>query len=321
LYKGKETILIVRALTFYGLNLKTHVRKTYKRIMSLIRRFTPVSVVSIDIPSGCHPDEGPIKPDALKPKCLISLNVSKKCAEKFSGKSHIFAGRFIPKRFDEKFELHLPQYSEGHDYILLSTTDSIHNMARERNDIFMADCIMNERIRKGKKEYLVRWEGYSEEYDTWEPAAHILGQELLKEFKEAKKKGFKNAYEYNQYKKNHLRKTTAKKVKKELEAPTTKNAVEQVRRKYKSGCGKQQRELSVSDDDKIEVTSSEEHESDSREESEAEKRFSDWIRTMPLSSQSGPSTGKYSRSTLTVGECEEKLNRFLKVLRERAKKT
>ncbi|KRY70869.1 NAD(P)H-hydrate epimerase [Trichinella pseudospiralis] len=87
--------------------------------MSLIRRFTPVSVVSIDIPSGCHPDEGPIKPDALKPKCLISLNVSKKCAEKFSGKSHIFAGRFIPKRFDEKFELHLPQYSEGHDYILL----------------------------------------------------------------------------------------------------------------------------------------------------------------------------------------------------------
>ncbi|KRX94868.1 Chromobox -like protein 2 [Trichinella pseudospiralis] len=207
-------------------------------------------------------------------------------------------------------------------------------MARERNDIFMADCIMNERIRKkaeevdvavnivkGKKEYLVRWEGYSEEYDTWEPAAHILGQELLKEFKEAKKKGFKNAYEYNQYKKNRLRKTTAKKVKKELEAPTTKNAVEQVRRKYKSGSGKQQRELSVSDDDKIEVTSSEEHESDSREESEAEKRFSDWIRTMPLSSQSGPSTGKYSRSTLTVGECEEKLNRFLKVLRERAKKT
>ncbi|KRZ12109.1 NAD(P)H-hydrate epimerase [Trichinella zimbabwensis] len=263
-----------------------------KKFLDLLRAetmFTSIPVVSIDIPSGWHPDEGPIRPDALKPECLISLTVPKKCAEKFSG--------------------------------CLIYKDSIHKMARERNDIFMADCIMNERMRKGKKEYLVRWEGYSEEYDTWEPAGHILGEELLKEFKEAKRNGFKNAREYNQYKEDQLRKTAAKKVKKEFEAPSTKNAGEQVRRKDKSGSGKQQSELSVSGDDKKEVTSGEDQEAEGKEESEAEKKFSQWIRSLPLSAESGPSRSPYSRSTLTIGECEDKLNRFLELLRDRAKKT
>ncbi|KAL1234865.1 Chromobox protein [Trichinella pseudospiralis] len=59
-------------------------------------------------------------------------------------------------------------------------------MVEENGDVFMAECIMNERVRNGKKEYLVRWEGYSEKYDSWEPAEHILGEELFAEFKKAK---------------------------------------------------------------------------------------------------------------------------------------
>ncbi|KRY20855.1 Chromodomain Y-like protein [Trichinella patagoniensis] len=231
-----------------------------------------------------------------------------------------------------------------------SNSNSIQRMATEGSDIYMAECIMNERKRKifnrklkrlmslltllklsvvsicvikkavdfkGKKEYLVRWEGYSKKYDTWEPASHILGYELLQEYNEAKKNGFKNAFEYNKHKENQLGKSAAKKSKKESNAPSTTNAGEQVRRKDKSGSGKQKSELNVSGDDKEEDASVENQEAEGKEESEAANKFCEWIRQLPLSMNSGPSPGLYSRSNLTIGEFEEKLERFLQLLRNR----
>ncbi|KRX47860.1 Chromodomain Y-like protein [Trichinella murrelli] len=229
--------------------------------------------------------------------------------------------------------------------VLFTYKDSIQRMATGGSDIYMAECIMNERKRKrlmslltllklsvvsicvikkavdfkGKKEYLVRWEGYSEKYDTWEPASHILGYELLQEYNEAKKNGFKNAFEYNKHKENQLGKSAAKKSKKESNAPSTKNAGEQVHRKDKSGSGKQKSELNVSGDDKEEDedASVENQEAEGKEESEAANRFCEWIRQLPLSMNSGPSPGLYSRSNLTIGEFEEKMERYLQLLRNR----
>ncbi|KRY28320.1 NAD(P)H-hydrate epimerase, partial [Trichinella spiralis] len=400
-----------------GLHSNPPVKKPYKQIVASVIGFISIPIVSIDIPSGWHADEGPIGPDALQPEAIISLTVPKKCAEKFTGEMHILAGRFVPKTLDKQYELHLPPYSKDHDYTLnwvidpfsntdeiemelekelidlqineelkrkfkndyhsfwlqkqisdlypglwrmvrkfllafpssylvergfsvvtdfltkkeadckspnvlglcISNSNSIQRMAREGSDIYTAECIMNERKRKGKKEYLVRWEGYSEKYDTWEPASHILGYELLQEYNEAKKNGFKNAFEYNKHKENQLGKSAAKKSKKESNAPQTKNAGEQVRRKDKSGGGKQKSELNASGDDKKEDASVVNQEAEGKEESEAAKKFCEWIKQLPLSMNSGPSPGLYSRSNLTIGEFEEKLERFLQLLRDRKK--
>lgn len=32
-----------------------------------------------------------------------------------------------------------------------------------------ADCVLDERTRRGKTEYLLRWTGYSAEHDSWTP--------------------------------------------------------------------------------------------------------------------------------------------------------
>jgi hypothetical protein len=33
--------------------------------------------------------------------------------------------------------------------------------------------ILDERVRKGKKEYLIRWAGYSSDHDSWEPEENV----------------------------------------------------------------------------------------------------------------------------------------------------
>ena len=37
------------------------------------------------------------------------------------------------------------------------------------NAMDAADCVLDERTRRGKTEYLLRWTGYSAEHDSWTP--------------------------------------------------------------------------------------------------------------------------------------------------------
>ncbi|KAL1245091.1 Chromobox protein [Trichinella spiralis] len=169
-------------------------------------------------------------------------------------------------------------------------------MAEENGDVFMAECIMNERVRNGRKEYLVRWEGYSEKYDSWEPAKHILGKELFAEFKKAKENGFKNAHEYNKHKGKKISKTVKKSTKKlpqRQDASSAKNATAKLPQKYKSCNIKHKKQ--PSDNDKQESTPDENHEVEGKEMHQVE-----------------------SRSNLTIGEFETKADQFLRLLRTAA---
>ena len=55
----------------------------------------------------------------------------------------------------------------------------------ENNNYYEVEKIMDRRIVKGKKEYLIKWKGYPENQSTWEPNSHLTYiQELVKKFNE-----------------------------------------------------------------------------------------------------------------------------------------
>ncbi|KAB2031086.1 hypothetical protein ES319_D05G280000v1 [Gossypium barbadense] len=70
----------------------------------------PPVIVSVDIPSGWHVEEGDVGGDGIKPDMLVSLTAPKLCAKKFSGPHHFLGGRFVPPAIAEKYKLQLPQY-------------------------------------------------------------------------------------------------------------------------------------------------------------------------------------------------------------------
>lgn len=56
-------------------------------------------------------------------------------------------------------------------------------------DEFNVEIIRDKRInpRNGVAEYLVKWEGYSEAENTWEPMEHLLCPDLIKQFEDSLK--------------------------------------------------------------------------------------------------------------------------------------
>lgn len=67
-------------------------------------------LVSVDIPSGWHVEEGDISGSSFKPDMLVSLTAPKLCAKKFDGPHHFLGGRFVPPSIVNKYNLHLPPY-------------------------------------------------------------------------------------------------------------------------------------------------------------------------------------------------------------------
>jgi len=49
----------------------------------------------------------------------------------------------------------------------------------QEDQVYEAECIRAQRKRKGRLEYLVKWQGYKEADSTWEPAEHILDDCLV----------------------------------------------------------------------------------------------------------------------------------------------
>ncbi|CAL0305586.1 unnamed protein product [Lupinus luteus] len=67
-------------------------------------------IISIDIPSGWHVEEGDVDDTGIKPDMLVSLTAPKLCAKKFIGPHHFLGGRFVPPAIAEKYKLVLPPY-------------------------------------------------------------------------------------------------------------------------------------------------------------------------------------------------------------------
>lgn len=50
------------------------------------------------------------------------------------------------------------------------------------NDVYTVSKILAKRVCNGRKEYLIKWHGYSKSQSTWEPATNILDQSVIKKF-------------------------------------------------------------------------------------------------------------------------------------------
>ncbi|WOK97653.1 hypothetical protein Cni_G06361 [Canna indica] len=68
------------------------------------------AIISVDIPSGWHVEEGDIAGEGFKPDMLVSLTAPKLCAKKFVGPHHFLGGRFVPPSIINNFKLQLPKY-------------------------------------------------------------------------------------------------------------------------------------------------------------------------------------------------------------------
>ena len=49
-------------------------------------------------------------------------------------------------------------------------------------DIYIVEELLKKRTKKNKTEYLVKWVGWSEQHNSWEPRSNILDKNLIAEF-------------------------------------------------------------------------------------------------------------------------------------------
>ncbi|KDQ20926.1 hypothetical protein BOTBODRAFT_26937 [Botryobasidium botryosum FD-172 SS1] len=112
----------------FGFSFEPPVRAPFDEALPLIAS-SGLPTISVDIPSGWHVENGPIKltreggeelkgdaATGISPDVLISLTAPKEGVRVFKGR-HFLGGRFISRELEKKFELNLPEYP-GYEQIV-----------------------------------------------------------------------------------------------------------------------------------------------------------------------------------------------------------
>jgi hypothetical protein len=58
------------------------------------------------------------------------------------------------------------------------------------NDLYAAEAILDKKVdESGKELYLIKWVGWADKWNTWEPLENISSESLINEFEQFRKKG------------------------------------------------------------------------------------------------------------------------------------
>ncbi|XP_063700339.1 heterochromatin protein 1-like [Culicoides brevitarsis] len=86
-------------------------------------------------------------------------------------------------------------------------SDSNPSGSEDESEDYVVEKIVNRRVNKGKVEYLLKWKGYDESQNTWEPKENLECPELIKEFEDKRKSGKEKEKEKEKDSKPTKRKT------------------------------------------------------------------------------------------------------------------
>ena len=129
----------------------------------------------------------------LRAKHIRTLRASKKLAEQLVGPFQIVkrigANAYqldLPVKYGKlhhTFHVSLLQAYRGREGVVTPEPEDI-----EGEEEWEVEEILDERVRKGKTEYYVRWKGFNEAYDTWEPEEHMRNaREEIANYKQKRK--------------------------------------------------------------------------------------------------------------------------------------
>ncbi|SCU93193.1 LAFA_0F15148g1_1 [Lachancea sp. 'fantastica'] len=116
-----STLCVVDAL--FGFSFKPPVRKPFDTILQQLQKIQDrLPIVSVDVPTGWDVDEGPVEPNCIVPKVLVSLTVPKPCALKIDTleTQHYVGGRFVPIDFAQKYGFAPFPYENADQVVKLS---------------------------------------------------------------------------------------------------------------------------------------------------------------------------------------------------------
>ena len=129
----------------------------------------------------------------LATKNITTKRPSKKLDYKYIGPYPV-----IKKISENNYELDLPSGVRIHPIFHISLLEDAANVdATEagRDDVeveadeYEAEKILDVRTEDGRVEYEVKWKGYDNSENTWEPANHLMNaQRLLKNFHQRRRK-------------------------------------------------------------------------------------------------------------------------------------
>ncbi|KAG0523267.1 hypothetical protein BDA96_07G109100 [Sorghum bicolor] len=130
------------------------------------------AIVSIDIPSGWHVEEGDVDGGGIKPDMLVSLTAPKLCAKKFTGPHHFLGGRFVPPPILNKYGLKLPPYPGTSMFVRIGKAPSVDISSLREN--YISPELLESQVMSDPFDQFLKWFDESVTAGLREPNAMAL---------------------------------------------------------------------------------------------------------------------------------------------------